>query len=126
MNIDHEKDRELAPEERRWIDALGAAFRPEPMDRRRAGAFQRQLDARLERRRLWVRGAVPALALASGAAALWLYVAASAPAPETGASASLYAFADPDAVAADLVEPEAYLPDDYRLLASLMEEEPAR
>lgn len=123
MNSHDERDRELAPGERRWVDELGRAFRPEPMDRGRASAFQRRLETKLERRRLLLRTAAPALALATGAAALWLYVSAQTPAAEQGALASLYAFADPDEVAADLVEPQGYLPDEYRMLASLIEDE---
>jgi len=123
MSTHDDRTPELAPEDRRWVDALGEAFRPEPMDLGRARAFQRQLDARLQRRRRLILAAGPALALATGAAALWLYVRAQPPAVAEPAAPALYAFADPDAVAADLVEPEAYLPDDYQVLASLLEDE---
>jgi hypothetical protein len=126
MSLHEESERELAADERRWIDALGEAFRPEPMERARASAFRRALEERIERRRRRMRVGAPLLALASGAAALWLYVAAPAPVAEPVAGASLYAFADPDSASADLAPPEGYLPDDYRLLASLIDEESAR
>lgn len=128
MSLHGESDRELTPDERRWLDALGEAFRPEPLDRARESAFRRALAERMERRRRRIRVGAPLLALASSAAALWLYVAAPATVaePSATAAASLYAFADPDSAFADLAPAEGYLPDDYRMLASLIDDESAR
>lgn len=125
MKNHDERDRELAPDDRRWIEVVDGAFRPEPMDSVRASAFERRLSERLEHRArmLWIAG--PALVLATGAAALWLYTGRVATAPSADRSApTFYAFADPDVATADLVEPDDYLPDDYRALASIIESEP--
>jgi hypothetical protein len=121
MKNHDERDRELPPDDRRWIEVVDGAFRPEPMDSVRASAFHRRLSARLERRArvLWIAG--PALALAAGAAALWLYTGRASTTP---GAPTFYAFADPDVATADLVEPDDYLPDDYRALASFIESEP--
>jgi hypothetical protein len=119
--MNHREDTEqLAPEDRRWVEAVGDAFRPEPLEAQRAAAFQGRLLERIERRRRVVRIAAPALALAAGALALWFSVA-EPPAQANGSETLLYAFADPDGIAADLVEPDDYLPEDYRALASLLE-----
>jgi len=118
---ERELERELTPEDRGWVEAVGAAFRPEPMDARRASAFSRALDARIAQRRRIVQVTTPALALAAGALALWFSVAEPPTVEANGSETLLYAFADPDGVAADLVEPDDYLPEDYRALASLLE-----
>jgi hypothetical protein len=119
--MNHREDTEqLTPEDRRWVEAVGDAFRPEPLEAQRASAFQRRLVERIERRRRVVRIAAPALALAAAVLVLWFSVA-EPPAQANGGETLLYAFADPDGIAADLVEPDDYLPEDYRALASLLE-----
>jgi hypothetical protein len=119
MNQHDQRDRELSPTDRRWVEALGEAFRPEPLDRARANAFDRRLEERILHRRLRIRIAVPAFAFGAGALALWLSFGTPAPTP---APASLAAFTDPAEATADLMEPQAYLPDDYRMLALLIED----
>jgi hypothetical protein len=107
--------------DRDLIEAIRRSLRPEPMDAARQAAFRRRVEARLARRRRVLRIAFPALAVAAAAAALWVAVA-RAPEPSWSGEADFSAFVDPDDATAPSDES---LPEDYVLLASLLELEPA-
>lgn len=115
-------------DDRRLIESLRAAFRPDPMTPERAAAFRKALEARIERRARSRRLALPALATAAVAAgALWLALPATNPAgPAASATpAEADAFVDPDALASELAQRSDYLPVDYQELALLLEDDAA-
>jgi hypothetical protein len=108
-------------EDRRLIDAIDRAFRPEPMSPARRAAFRTALDARIEQRARGKRWLVSGLA-ASAAAALALWIArpdATTPVPPNESGSELYAFIDPE-----VPEYTRYLPDDYQALALMIGAEP--
>lgn len=126
MRRDETEDLELDAGDRRMIRAIDAALRPPAFDRARELAFARALAQRLERRASVRRWTAPVLATAAAAlAALWLgWPSARAPQLEQETAledAALYAFIDPDAESAEGETP-TYLPDDYRLLAQLVDD----
>jgi hypothetical protein len=117
---------ELDAGDRRLIRAIDAAFRPPAADRAAELAFARRLEERRARRERVRRVALPALASAAAAcAALWLsWPSARAPQVEVASAvedASLYAFIDPDAAAVEGESP-SYLPEEYELLAQLVDD----
>jgi hypothetical protein len=108
-------------DDRDLIEAIERSFRPEPMDAARRATFRRGLDARLARPPRVRRIALPGLAVAAAAAALWLAIPI-APAPSPSEEAAFSAFVDPDDESA---RSDDYLPEDYVVLASLLELDPA-
>jgi len=108
-------------EDRRLIDAIDRAFRPDPMSPARRAAFRTALDARLERRARGGRWLVSGVAATAAAAlAVWIARPEAATPEHAGASSSeLYAFIDPE-----VPEYTRYLPDDYQALALMIEPEP--
>ena len=118
---------EMRPEDRSWIETVERELRPEPLDARRALAFRRELEERLARRDARVGLAWPALATAAAAAALALWlVRPVAPTPKSVTSpetevAAVDAWVDPDG-AGELGAAEDYLPGDYLVLATLLDD----
>jgi len=105
-------------DERELYETIRRSFRPEPMDAARQAVFRRRVEEGLARRPRPLRVALPALATAAAAAALWF---ASPTTPEPAMSSqepALYAFVDPDD-ASDRADD--YLPEDYIVLAGLLE-----
>jgi hypothetical protein len=116
-------ERELAAEERSLVEWIDAAFRPAASDGQ-GKRFVRRIERRIERRRRVQRVALPAVALAASALAALLWSLSSQTASVDGAEGTLLqAFADPPAGTDEMVEPDDYLPDDYRALASLMQDD---
>ena len=129
MNPNHEREREheLSHEDRRLIRAIDAGLRPaEPSAARRA-ALRAELEARIERgAHPWRWLAPSAAALAAAAVTLWLVrPVATEPEPVRSAAGELYALSQLATGGEDLLETPAYLPDDYRALALLIEGEDA-
>lgn len=118
MNRDDEF--EQSAEDRRLIEAIDRAFRPEPMSPARRAAFRTALDTRLERRSRGRWLAPGAAATAAAALALWIARPEDAVPVQAHASGSeLYAFIDPE-----VPEYTRYLPDDYQALALMIDTEP--
>lgn len=132
-----EADNGVSPEDRRLIDAISGNLRPQPMDATRRAVFRRKLEERIERRAHapWLAGLALA-ATAAAAAVLWIsWLAMSqAPGPEPVEVAApvesatqdeevpvLHAFVEPEAYGDENSEPQGYLPDDYLVLASLLD-----
>ncbi len=114
---------ELSAEDRSLVAAIDAAFRPAPMRATRRAELRADLHARLDRgSRAW-RWLAPALAGAA-ALALWLVRPVSVPVPAASrAGSELYAFIEPDAAPDAVGEAGIYLPDDYRAIAALIEDD---
>ena len=137
-------------DDRRLAELFGTALEPKPMDARARAAFRRAVERRLEARdesRLPWRSALVFATSAAVAAALWLSLRSSAPsepveiARETAPVSApvreepvtetledrsetpvLAAFADPDELLDEADGSEQYLPDDYFVLANLVDE----
>jgi hypothetical protein len=110
-------------DDRDLVEAIDRSFRPEPMDPIRAAAFRRRLEERLARRPLASRLRFPAVAATAAVAtamAVWLALPLE-PRTTNGEENGLSAFVDPDATAD---RSDDYLPEDYVVLASLLELEP--
>jgi len=118
---------ELRPEDRPWIDAMDRELRPAPMDARRALAFRRALEERLARGDARRRLAWPTLATVAAAAALALWLVRPTGTTPNGVGdttevAAVDAFVDPDADAGELADAADYLPGDYLVLATLLDD----
>jgi hypothetical protein len=114
-------DESLTPEDRRLIDAIAEHTQPRPMTPARLAAFNRAL----ERPAAWHVGlfrplAYAGAAVATAALALWIGGPVRAPSVQTpvdaDAGAALQALVDSDDADADAV-----LPDDYLMLASVLD-----
>jgi hypothetical protein len=117
---------ELSPEERAFVERVARSYRAEPLGPGEAAALQARLAARIEEERLarsvrrrWVWSAPPALVTAALAAFVLLPRTVSEPGMPRGAQAALlieYAGLD------DEVMQLGYLPDEYELLSTLLDE----
>jgi hypothetical protein len=116
------------PEDRSWIETVERELRPVPMDARASLAFRRGLEERLARRDARRRFVIPVLlnAAAAAAAVFWL-LRADAPTPigvgrDDAQIAEVDAWVDPDADGGALGDAADYLPGDYLVLATLLDD----
>jgi hypothetical protein len=119
--------RRPAPPQRSVIDLIRDEYRPAPMSPVHQAAFRQRLTQRLARRRR-VRWAAGFATAAASAAALFVLVLRPAP-PTTEPQATaniaeaavLYAYVDPEVYAPDAAQ--NYLPIEYQLIASALDDE---
>jgi len=123
MTRDRYDESALSPPERRLVAQIAEHYRPRPMTAARQVAFGRALDRRLAQAAGAGRGATYAAALvATAALVLWLAGPVRPPGGATPSAApprpALHALVDPDAYEA---EAEELLPEEYRLLARVLD-----
>jgi hypothetical protein len=117
---------ELSPEERAFIERIAQSYRVEPLGPGEAAAFQARLAARIEEdrlsraaaRRRWVWGAPPALVAAALAALVWLPREPTSVVPVGAQAALLIEYAGLEDGDTQL----GYLPDEYEVLSTLLDE----
>jgi hypothetical protein len=127
MNRKNAPESPLAREDRRLIEAIADAWVPDAVDPRRQAAFRRRLEERLDgRERSPGRVALAAAGAVVTGAMLWALMSPpagrdtrSAGGTATLDDALIYAFVDPDAY--DGRDRPEFLPDDYLLLASVLD-----
>jgi len=121
-------DPQIRPEDRRLIETIAQDYRPEPMDATRQAVFRRRLEERLAGRARFPWRAALAVAATAAAAVLWFTLPHGGQ-PDVSRNASaeraeaplLFAFVDPDGDDPERLQPKEFLPDDYAVLANVLD-----